>query len=99
MSTQTSGQLDLSFAAGRRYAVLGLARSGIAAARELKRAGAEVLAWDDGEKARAKVAELGLAARPLDGIDWSGIEALVLSFVMAPRPMNESKCCALVTSM
>ena len=79
MSTQTSGQLDLSFAAGRRYAVLGLARSGIAAARELKRAGAEVLAWDDGEKARAKVAELGLAARPLDGIDWSGIEALVLS--------------------
>jgi len=74
-----SARLDLSFAAGRRYAVLGLARSGLAAARELSRAGAEVLAWDDGEKARARMADLGLAPRALDGIDWAGIEALVLS--------------------
>ena len=71
--------LDLSFAAGRRYAVLGLARSGLAAARELNRAGAEVLAWDDGANARAKAEAAGLAPRPLDGIDWTGIEALVLS--------------------
>lgn len=39
--------------AGRRYAVLGLARSGLAAARALAAAGAEVLAWDRDEQARA----------------------------------------------
>jgi len=71
--------LDLSFAAGRRYAVLGLARSGLAAARELLRAGAEVLAWDDGEAARRRAAAAGVVTAPLDAVDWSGVEALVLS--------------------
>ncbi len=38
---------------GKRFAVLGLARSGLATVRTLLASGAEVLAWDDGEQARA----------------------------------------------
>jgi UDP-N-acetylmuramoylalanine--D-glutamate ligase len=38
--------------AGKRVAVLGLARSGRAAVRALLAGGAEVLAWDDNAKAR-----------------------------------------------
>ncbi|MDH4744455.1 UDP-N-acetylmuramoyl-L-alanine--D-glutamate ligase [Sphingomonas sp. CBMAI 2297] len=37
---------------GKRYAVLGLARSGVATVRALMAAGAEVVAWDANEKAR-----------------------------------------------
>ncbi len=40
----------------RKVAVLGLARSGLAAANALAAGGAEVLAWDDSEKTRAAVA-------------------------------------------
>ena len=38
---------------GKRYAVLGLARSGLATARALLASGAEVVAWDSDEAARA----------------------------------------------
>ena len=38
--------------AGRRYAVLGLARSGLATVRALLAAGAEVYAWDEDEERR-----------------------------------------------
>jgi UDP-N-acetylmuramoylalanine--D-glutamate ligase len=41
--------------AGRRYAVLGLARSGLAAVAALLAAGAEVVAWDADEAARSKL--------------------------------------------
>lgn len=37
---------------GKRYAVLGLARSGLATVRALVASGAEVVAWDSNEKAR-----------------------------------------------
>ena len=64
--------------AGRRVAVLGLARSGLAAARALAAGGAAVLAWDDNPKARAAVAgEIPLY--DLGATDWRGIAALVLS--------------------
>jgi UDP-N-acetylmuramoylalanine--D-glutamate ligase len=43
---------------GRRYAVLGLARSGLATVAALVASGAEVIAWDNKEEARAKVASL-----------------------------------------
>jgi UDP-N-acetylmuramoylalanine--D-glutamate ligase len=58
--------------------VLGLARSGLAAAKALSEGGAEVLAWDDNETTRAAVAaEINLTdpAR----MDWRGVAALVLS--------------------
>ena len=63
---------------GKKVAVLGLARSGRAAAAALATGGAEVLAWDDSEKTRSGIAaELPLAdpAR----IDWREVAALVLS--------------------
>jgi UDP-N-acetylmuramoylalanine--D-glutamate ligase len=61
----------------RTVAVLGLARSGLVAARALKASGARVLAWDDSEQGRAGAPDLDLAdlatAEPLD---WA---ALVMS--------------------
>ena len=66
--------------AGRRVAVLGLARSGRAAARSLIAGGAEVVAWDDNQAARQAVAsEMPLADLGVAGADWRGIAALVLS--------------------
>jgi UDP-N-acetylmuramoylalanine--D-glutamate ligase len=69
--------LDLGFARDRRYAVLGLGKSGLASARALAAAGAEVLAWDDTPAARDKAA--GVPLRDLAALDWQGVEALVLS--------------------
>ena len=64
--------------AGRRIAVLGLARSGLAAARALAAGGAEILAWDDNPGVREAVAaEIPLA--DLGAVDWREIPALVLS--------------------
>jgi UDP-N-acetylmuramoylalanine--D-glutamate ligase len=64
--------------AGRRVAVLGLARSGRAAVRSLTAGGAEAVAWDDNPSARDGVgAEFSLC--DLAGIDWRGVAALVLS--------------------
>src|SRR5436305_2528902 len=70
--------ITVSGFAGRRVAVLGLARSGIAAARALAAGGAEVLAWDDKAAARNAVAgDIPLA--DLAAADWRDIAALVLS--------------------
>jgi len=52
---------------GRRYAVLGLARSGAATVCALLASGAEVVAWD--ERAEAREA---LNPPPLQGRGWSG---------------------------
>ena len=63
---------------GRKVAVLGLARSGRAAAAALEAGGAEVLAWDDSEKTRSGIAaELNL--RDLTKMDWRGVAAMMLS--------------------
>ncbi|HEX2151381.1 MAG TPA: UDP-N-acetylmuramoyl-L-alanine--D-glutamate ligase, partial [Stellaceae bacterium] len=64
--------------AGKRVAVLGLARSGRAAARALLEGGAEVLAWDDSAKAREAVAGEMPLVDP-GSVDWRSIAALVLS--------------------
>ncbi len=59
---------------GRKVAVLGLARSGLAAAQALVAGGAEVLCWDDGQEARDRAASAGFAlhdpgrAGSLDGV-------------------------------
>ena len=64
--------------AGCRVAVLGLARSGRAAAQALAAGGAEVLAWDDDSSVRQAVAaEIPLC--DLAEADWSHIPVLVLS--------------------
>ena len=41
--------------AGQRFAVVGLGKNGLPAAEALLAMGAEVVAWDDSEKARAAV--------------------------------------------
>lgn len=64
--------------AGRKVVILGLARSGRAAAAALTAGGAEVLAWDDGEKTRAAVAH-ELALRDPATINWRDVAALMLS--------------------
>jgi len=52
---------------GRRYAVLGLARSGIASVEALVASGAQVTAWDNREEAREAAASLG--SHPGEGRD------------------------------
>src|SRR5262249_2425063 len=70
---------ELSSYSGRTVAVLGLAKSGLAAARALARSGATVRAWDD-DPAKRREGELsGIAIADLADIDWSKASALVLS--------------------
>jgi UDP-N-acetylmuramoylalanine--D-glutamate ligase len=60
--------------------VLGLGRSGLAAARALYRGGADVWAWDDNEERRAAAAEHeGIEIVDLATIDWREATSLVLS--------------------
>ena len=61
----------------RAVAVLGLARSGLAAARALSAGGARVLCWDDAPDARAAARDQGFEVRPAGPED--GIAALVPS--------------------
>ena len=71
--------IDLSSQATRSYAVLGLARSGLAAAQALARAGARVAAWDDDPNTRAAAAAAGVPIVDLNRADWSRIDSLVIS--------------------
>ena len=61
----------------KRYAVYGLARSGLATVRALVASGAEVTAWDRSEEARAKAE--GARILDLDSADLSQFDSLVVS--------------------
>ncbi len=63
---------------GKRYAILGLARSGLAAAECLLASGAEVVAWDRQDNARAAVEGRARLADPLE-IDLAGFDGVVVS--------------------
>ncbi len=63
---------------GKRYAVLGLARSGMAAAEALLASGAEVTAWDRREGPREQLVGRATIADPLV-IDLAGFDGMVLS--------------------
>jgi UDP-N-acetylmuramoylalanine--D-glutamate ligase len=63
---------------GKRYVVLGLARSGIATVRALVGSGADVTAWDAKEEARALAGEGVRLADPLE-IDLAGFDGVVVS--------------------
>jgi len=66
--------------AGHRVAVLGLGRSGLAAARALRLGEAEALCWDDGEAARARAADEGFELVDFRSDPaWDGVVALVTS--------------------
>ena len=64
--------------AGKRYAVYGLARSGLATAAALIASGAEVTAWDAKEEARAK-APAGTRIANLDEADLSQFDSLLVT--------------------
>ena len=65
--------------AGRRYAVLGLARSGLATCAALIASGAGVTAWDEREAARDAAMALGAdIGNPLE-IDLVGFAGVVVS--------------------
>jgi UDP-N-acetylmuramoylalanine--D-glutamate ligase len=64
--------------AGKRYAVLGLARSGRAAVATLLASGARVMAWDKSEAAREAVAHEAEIADPLTA-DLAGYDGVVVS--------------------
>ena len=57
--------IPVRFYQGRRVAVLGLGRSGLAAARALVAGGAEALLWDDSPDARAKAEGEGFVCTDL----------------------------------
>jgi UDP-N-acetylmuramoylalanine--D-glutamate ligase len=62
--------------AGSRFAVVGLGRNGLPAARALRAMGADVTVWDDSEQARSQAAAEGFTvADP----EMAGLTGLVLS--------------------
>ncbi|MCX5569471.1 UDP-N-acetylmuramoyl-L-alanine--D-glutamate ligase [Kaistia nematophila] len=65
--------------AGKSVAVFGLGGSGLVTAQALVAGGAEVSAWDDKAEAVAKAAALGIPTVDLRGLDFSRVDALVLS--------------------
>ena len=80
MSADTPHYLPLGPAvAGRRYALLGLARTGLAAVGALIAAGASVTAWDDKAEARDAAATLGAHIADLLRIDLSGFAGVIVS--------------------
>ncbi len=64
--------------AGKSYAVLGLARSGLATVDTLAASGARVVAWDSREEARALVEGKAEIADPME-IDLAGFDGVVVS--------------------
>ena len=64
--------------AGKRYAVLGLARTGLSVVDYLWRSSASVTAWDDREEARALVQDKATLADPLE-LDLTKYDGVVVS--------------------
>tara|TARA_R110000868_G_scaffold53249_5_gene167357 strand:+ start:7825 stop:9237 length:1413 start_codon:yes stop_codon:yes gene_type:complete len=64
---------------GRRVAVFGLGRTGLATIRSLQAGGAIVSAWDDSEASRAAAEAQGFVLDDLNRRDWGDVAALVLS--------------------
>ncbi len=65
---------------GRKVAVLGLGRSGLATARALEAGGAQALCWDDSAEARAGAEAAGLVLHDLGRAGaFEGLAALIVS--------------------
>jgi UDP-N-acetylmuramoylalanine--D-glutamate ligase len=64
---------------GRKVAVFGLARTGLAAARALAAGGAQVVVWDEKPAAREAAEAQGFTLEDLTTADWSQLAALMLS--------------------
>lgn len=77
---------------GQKVAVIGLARTGIAAAHALAAGGAEVLAWDDNEAGRARALGEGIAVTDIAEMDFAALGALVLSPGIPLYGPNQHRC-------
>ncbi len=64
---------------GKKVAVFGLARSGLAAAEALTLGGAKVFVWDDNEAQQKAALEVGATVENLYEADWSTFDACILS--------------------
>ncbi|KAA2238340.1 UDP-N-acetylmuramoyl-L-alanine--D-glutamate ligase [Salinarimonas soli] len=65
--------------AGRHVALFGLGGSGLATALALQAGGARVTAWDDNAAKVAEASARGVGTGDLRALDWSGVDALLLS--------------------
>ncbi len=74
-----SAQIRIPGVGKERVAVLGLARSGLAAAEALAASGAEVWAWDDDAAKRARAEARGISCRDLAEVDFGRVLFLVMS--------------------
>ena len=63
---------------GKTVGILGLARSGVSAARALHAGGARIVAWDDNKLARAGAPQ-GTSIEPWEQWAWEELAAIVLS--------------------
>ncbi len=79
MNAAPQAHLDLSAFSGMPIAVLGLAKSGLSAARALHDCGADVRAWDDDPARRAAAQGDGMALVDLAAADLQGVSTLLLS--------------------
>jgi UDP-N-acetylmuramoylalanine--D-glutamate ligase len=64
---------------GKKVAVFGLARTGLAAARALAAGKAEVVVWDERAAARDAAIAEGFVVEDLNTADWTSLSALMLS--------------------
>ena len=71
--------IDLGFMRDKEVAVLGLGRTGFAAALALLAGGARVAAWDDGAATRSKAAAAGIPLVRPSSRDWKMASPLILS--------------------
>ena len=63
----------------QKFAILGLGKSGLAAAASLAASGAEIAVWDDSTESRQAAAETGYPVVDLSQSEISGFQALILS--------------------
>jgi UDP-N-acetylmuramoylalanine--D-glutamate ligase len=75
----TASHIRIPNMSGRTVAVLGLAKSGLSAARTLMASGAQVWAWDDSPAKRDEAHAAGVPLVDLQRCDWMKPVALVLS--------------------
>lgn len=71
--------MKLQRLSGKTYYVVGLGRSGCAALKALKGAGATAYAWDDIPAQRQRAQKEGASLLDPKSVDWSSLDALVLS--------------------
>ncbi len=87
--------IELPYFYGMPVAVMGLGKSGLAAARAVQASGGEVWAWDDSEDRRAEAREAGIPLVDLNSCNWEEVPSLILSPGIpdrfpAPHPVAEA---------